>query len=92
MIEVNKNTCCFLSLQENNCWGIGADRNGHTAQFSFPTKPQPALWLENVLKIYKGMFEQRCKILFFVRRRVERNSGTGFEAPNICSQKQEFTK
>lgn len=31
MIEVNKNTCCFLSLQENNCWGIEAERNGYTA-------------------------------------------------------------
>lgn len=56
-----------------------AKRNDYTAQFSLPTKPQAVLWLETVLKIYRGMLEQCCKILFFnsyfsLRRAEEKES------------------
>lgn len=47
------------------CGAIEAERNGYTAQLFPPTKPRPTLGLEKVLKIQKGMFEQRCKILVF---------------------------
>lgn len=63
MIQVNKNT--QFSQPENNHKGTEAEGNGYIAQVPLSTKPQSVLWSENILKIYKGMLEQCCKILFF---------------------------